>query len=199
MLKSTAPFFLGTKSFGSISYEIKGYKIIMTKTRISLLIVLNLLCTFMISYTLIRTLNPSRNIKRQLFLIFRTIVTYISMLTDMFVTTKWKNQLTLAMDHILLYDISARFREKIHYPTLNWCRIALTVLLSIWAVVAYETFILHQSDSLLNASVYIILYGGLAMQIFYFSGWVLMLYRRFDHLGKLVHPKGNEISKIISK
>lgn len=192
MLRSIRPFFFGAKFLGTSLYEIKKHDIIVSKSKIALYILVQFINVSLTIITIHVSFYDTYNTKEQIFLITRAIISFISLLVELVITMYWKNKLSSAMTNILMYDISAKYNEKIHYCTLNWGRCIFTVLTTWWILIGCINYNLTSNYSIISGLSYTIFYGGVCMQILQFAGLTLMLYQRFDHLCRLILPEGNQ-------
>ncbi|KAF7987386.1 hypothetical protein HCN44_003148 [Aphidius gifuensis] len=129
-----------------------------------------------------------------MFLISRSILSYLSIITDIIITIFWRYRLSSALNYILMYDLSTKFNEKKFLKSsLQWCRFFIIVSLIWWCIIGYVNSLTIKNHPVMSVFSHTLLYGGSSMQILKFSVLIFLLYRRFDHLCSII------IRKVISK
>lgn len=194
MLTSVDSFFFFTNLFGSSFYEIVNHKINSSIIRIFIVIIVQIISISLSAIVVSSNFQYSSNLKFQMFLLSRSIVSYLSIIIDIIITIFWRYRLSSALNYILMYDMSTKFNEKKFLKSsLQWCRIFIIVSLIWWCIIGWVNSLTIKNHPIMSVFSHTLLYGGSSMQIIKFSVLIFLLYRRFDHLCSIITRKGIKI------
>ncbi|XP_044004002.1 uncharacterized protein LOC122849374 [Aphidius gifuensis] len=126
--------------------------------------------------------------------VLRTIFTYICIVADVVFTIIKYEDLKSAIDHIHVYDVAAKFNNKYNNLTLIHCRIVGLIALCFWLPVTYLAYKVENNYPLLETITYILFYGTITSQTLLFYGFMMTLYRRFNHLKWMMEMKIQTLS-----
>lgn len=187
MFDEVEPLIWGAKIFGGTSHNTKR-----TKIGIFYTFFMSTIIICIVGFSVYSDMSSLADMKSFILMITRSGLCCSCFLIDVIITIYSNDRITSALDHLHVYDIFSKFHEKIHYPTLYYCRIILTIVLVCWIVVGYVVCQIDGKYPIFNGFSYAFVYGGISMQILKFVGLILLLHARFNHLSELVLPKGKK-------
>lgn len=122
--------------------------------------------------------------------ILRKFLSFFSIITDVIFTIINYEELRSAIDHLHLYDVAAKFNNKYNNLTVIDCRVVGLIILCLWLPVLYISYKAVNYYPLVEVTAHYLFYGCITTQNLLFYGFIMSLYRRFNHLSQLVVKKG---------
>lgn len=191
MLDKIQLLFLSGRILGCTPYEIIGGQSMVVKKKsivycFFILIVSICLEVIRMYYNDYNVLNT----KNLFFTIVRTILGYTCFITDIIMTICSSHRFKLTLRYLRSYDVAANFHEKSHYKNSLLNQIVVMIVFACWILVGCMAYQVKVAYPLLDVFAYSFVYFTGSVQVLQFNGLMLLLYRRFDHLNKLISPNG---------
>lgn len=202
MLVDIKPILYGATVFGCSPFIISEYKFIKTQKLMVYSTIIGIISCCCFSFTIyLGFLENELEIKAKFLVIVRLILFTISFFVDCIITIYWNHRLTLALDHLRVYDLSANYHNKCHKKIKNICQVIMTITIFFWTLGGFFSYVCVINSRGFNVVFNFIYNTAMSTQIFKFCGIMWLLYQRFNHLNRLLVPdnKSNFCIYLMSK